>query len=44
MREMGWSWDELEATPMYVRQFCWDISQIRRVNQAQRVSNRGQPR
>jgi hypothetical protein len=22
---MGWSWSELEATPQYVRQFCWDF-------------------
>jgi hypothetical protein len=22
---MGWSWPDLDATPVYVRQFCWDF-------------------
>lgn len=22
MREMGWTWAELEATPIYIRQVC----------------------
>lgn len=29
MREMGWTWGELQATPAYVQRFCWDLSQIR---------------
>jgi hypothetical protein len=29
MREMGWSWRELEATPMYVRRYCQDFASIR---------------
>lgn len=27
---MGWSWPELQATPVYVRRFCWDLLNIRR--------------
>ncbi len=26
---MGWSWPELDATPIYVKRFCWDLLQIR---------------
>jgi len=37
MREMGWSWTDLETAPVYVRRFCWDVSQIRRDNEAQRM-------
>jgi hypothetical protein len=29
MRYMGWSWPELDATPEYVRRFCWDLMQMR---------------
>lgn len=25
MRYMGWSWQELQATPMYVRRYTWDL-------------------
>jgi hypothetical protein len=35
MREMGWSWDALVATPPYVRRFCLDISAIRRKCEAE---------
>jgi hypothetical protein len=24
MHRMRWSWDELQATPMYVRRYCLD--------------------
>lgn len=27
---MGWSWPELQATPMYVRRYSWDLLQARR--------------
>jgi hypothetical protein len=27
---MNWSWTELQATPIYVRRFCWDLLNIRR--------------
>jgi hypothetical protein len=30
MHEMRWSWDELQATPAYVRRFTWDMIQARR--------------
>ncbi len=30
MREMGWSWSALDATPDYVRRFCWDFILARR--------------
>ncbi|WP_158634324.1 hypothetical protein [Amycolatopsis sp. WAC 04197] len=29
MRYMGWSWPELDATPEYVRRYCWDLMQAR---------------
>jgi hypothetical protein len=29
MRAMGWSWADLEATPLYVRRYCWDLLQAR---------------
>jgi len=29
MRFMGWSWPDLEATPLYVRRYCWDLMQAR---------------
>jgi hypothetical protein len=32
MQGMDWSWPELEATPMYVRRFCWDLHQIKLAN------------
>lgn len=25
MRRMHWSWDELQATPVYVRRYCLDF-------------------
>lgn len=27
---MGWSWADLQDTPMYVRRYCWDLLQIKR--------------
>jgi hypothetical protein len=30
MREMHWSWAELQAAPVYVRRFCWDFTLARR--------------
>ncbi|MFJ6215001.1 hypothetical protein ACIQGZ_16945 [Streptomyces sp. NPDC092296] len=29
MREMGWSWDQLQGTPAYVRRFTWDLINAR---------------
>lgn len=46
MREMGWSWADLEATPAYVRRFCTDLMSIRRRCEAQRIkeaTSRGAP-
>lgn len=34
---MGWSWPELQATPSYVRRFSWDLLQIRRRAEADRI-------
>ncbi|MEV8523128.1 hypothetical protein AB0451_03070 [Streptomyces sp. NPDC052000] len=36
MREMGWSWRDLEATPIYVRRYVWDLILARR--QAEQAS------
>lgn len=33
---MGWTWGALQATPVYVRRYCWDLLQIKR--QAQRAA------
>ncbi|MEY9937291.1 hypothetical protein [Streptacidiphilus sp. MAP5-3] len=30
MREMHWSWEQLEATPLYVRRYAWDLMLTRR--------------
>jgi hypothetical protein len=30
MREMHWTWADYEATPIFVRQFCWDFIMRRR--------------
>lgn len=27
MKYMRWSWEQLEATPLYVRRFTWDLMQ-----------------
>jgi len=43
MREMGWSWRELqEDTPLYVRRYVWDFLLIRRQaeHDAQERANR----
>jgi len=40
MREMSWSWQELEATPVYVRRFCLDISGIRHKCEADAMRRR----
>jgi hypothetical protein len=34
MREMGWSFAELEATPAYVVRYCSDLMRIRRAAEA----------
>lgn len=34
---MGWSWPELQVTPIYVRKFCWELLQIRRRAAADRI-------
>jgi hypothetical protein len=40
MREMGWSWDDLEATPPYVRRVCWDLVMISRAAAAERAERK----
>ncbi len=37
MREMGWSWADLEATPAYVRRYCSDFTAIRRRIEAEAI-------
>jgi hypothetical protein len=32
-----WSWDEYERTPPYIRQVVWDVLQIRRRIDAERI-------
>jgi len=42
MREMGWTWGELQRTPFYVRRFTWDLILTRRQaeHDAQERANR----
>lgn len=37
MREMGWSWDDLERTPAYVVRYCSDLMMIRRQAEADQM-------
>lgn len=45
---MGWSFPELDATPHYVRQFCWDFlvkqrrAQVERSERAARATQSAQ--
>lgn len=41
MREMGWSWPELQQAPPYVRRFCTDFMVIRRQAEARRRNHGG---
>lgn len=42
MREMGWTWQELQDTPLYVRRYVWDLILTRRQaeHDAQERANR----
>jgi hypothetical protein len=46
MHEMTWSWDEFQATPLYVRRYCLDLISIRRRVAAEKADQRnpGGPR
>lgn len=37
MREMRWTWEQLQATPIDVRAFCWDCIQMERQVAAERA-------
>lgn len=37
MLGMSWSWTDFQATPLYVRRYCWDLLQARR--QAEQDAN-----
>jgi hypothetical protein len=34
MREFGWTWADLDATPDYVQRYCWDFLQATWANQS----------
>ena len=34
MLSMGWSWEDLEATPTYVRRYCAELLALRRQAEA----------
>jgi hypothetical protein len=38
MLQMHWSWDELQATPMYVRRYCADFLLMRNEARARAVA------
>lgn len=42
MREMGWSWDDLERAPEYVVRYCSDLMFIRRQAEADEVEKQRQ--
>lgn len=37
MREMGWTWRELQDTPAYVVRYCTDLMMIRRDAEAKQI-------
>lgn len=37
MREMRWTWTDLEATPQEVRQYAWDVIVRERAIEANRA-------
>lgn len=37
MREMGWTWQELQQTPAYVRRYCGDLLAARREAEAKAI-------
>lgn len=37
MREMRWTYDQLQATPVQVRAYCWDCIRIEREIAAERA-------
>jgi hypothetical protein len=44
MREMRWTWDELQGTPIAVRAYCWDFIQMERQVAAERAVDRERAR
>lgn len=48
MKRMHWSWDQLQATPLYVRRYCLDFlgllsqEEQRQTDDARREANRAQ--
>lgn len=48
MRRMHWSWDQLQATPLYVRRYCLDFlgliaeQEQDQADRSQRDANRAQ--
>lgn len=43
MHEFGWTWQELQDTPYYVRRYTWDLLSIKREAQ-QAAAKRAQRR
>jgi hypothetical protein len=41
MREMRWSWPDLQATPAYVKRYTWDLIQIRRNAESDAARRKG---
>jgi hypothetical protein len=44
MSAMGWTWQELQDTPLYVRRYAWDLLLTRRQaekNAQERANQRG---
>lgn len=41
MREMGWSFTELQEAPAYVRRYCVDFLTLRREAEARARNRRG---
>lgn len=37
MREMRWTWAELQGTPIEVRTFTWDFIRMQRAAEAERA-------
>lgn len=41
---MGWSWRQLQETPLYVQRVCWDLLQIKRQAAAEAMEKKNKNR
>lgn len=44
MKQMHWSWDQLEATPYYIQMYCWDFLQRELEEENNRAKEASKPK